>query len=147
MSGPVKILTFVITGAAIVCAVFLFGRGAASSAPVYDTDTAMTLAGERVPAGLDSYYFTIIDAGTDEARQTTELTQLFRDAANASDYLGLIGPDGPRLRRVTLNAIEQAAGTDLSAVTLVYVGPPEDRAALVAGTAKAHIMLRYVAYP
>lgn len=113
----------------------------------FNLDTAMRLAGTRVPAELDSFYFFAMIDEAPELVDVAELGDKLAQAAAEHDYLGVAGPDPERNRRTLLAALAARKATDLKALKLIYLGPDSHRAEISAAAQAAGFELHFLSYP
>jgi hypothetical protein len=140
--------------AAALCSLGLLAGWATMPAPVfqgvaipYDRDTAILLAGKQVPDEIDSYYFFVLDTESTVDEDGEELAVILQRAAIEQDYLGIVGPDPERNRATVLHALAMSRGSDLSGVTVIYVGPGEQAEELSRRVGETGAALRFVVYP
>lgn len=118
----------------------------APSLAAFDLTTAMNTAGAEVPAGLDSFYFFVPEAGRSRDTEVAELSRLLGLAAAEKDHIGIAGADAERNRAELLAAIDEIP-TGLHGATIVYLGPDNHRAELQAAVEKSGAQLKFVRYP
>lgn len=120
---------------------------AAASPSAFDLDTAMALAGQQVPAELDSFYFFAMLEPAPRDTDVADLGAKMLAASAERDYLGVAGPDPVRNRDTLLAAFRARQADDLSGMILIYLGPDAHREAISRVAAAARVELRFVPYP
>jgi hypothetical protein len=113
----------------------------------FDRDAAILLAGQQVPAEIESYYFFVLDTESSVDEDGLEMADVLRRAAEEHEYLGIVGPDPQRNRATLLRALEAARDGDLRGATVIYVGPSSQADEVVARIGAAGADVRYVVYP
>lgn len=96
----------------------------------YDSNVAMNLSGELVPPEVEGYYFIEILDDAPNAEYLLELRDLLARTHADSDYLGVIGRDAGRVRRLLLEVLREAPAGSLSEATIVMIGRAQDEPAL-----------------
>ena len=120
---------------------------AVSDAEPFNLNAAMRLAGEQVPAEVESYYFFAFTDDKPASEEIAELGEKLVLAAAENDCLGISGPDAERNRRNLLGALAAHRDESLSGLTIIYVGPAVHATELTGAAKAAGAELRYVVYP
>lgn len=119
----------------------------ASQSHLYQESEAINLAGDRVPAGVEGFYFMVVDANRDSAEQAAELASMMVKAASENDYLGVASADPQLSEQVMLMAFAISSEHELRNMRLIYVSGRAHQAAIKSQAARAGIALQYVVYP
>lgn len=97
--------------------------------------------------GITNYWVFMLDSSERLAEDLEVLARRLPTAAAARESVCISGPDPQRNRTTLERALGKLRGRDLMGLTVVYLGPQEDREAMTALVQPYKASLRYVVYP
>lgn len=136
----------------LIIAALLGVSGPAAAAPPmaaggFDQQTAFSIAGQHVPPERDSFYMFDVSSEPDDRRAADELHGFLVKTDAESDYIGIIGPNPLRTRRIFDQALDRLGGAALSGATVIYLGGEGDEEPLRKRVQATGAQFRFGAYP
>lgn len=97
---------------------------------VFDYDQVFAIAGEHVPPEREAYYLFDITGYDNDPQAARELAEYMVRTHDEQEYLGILGTDNARNRRVTEAALVALEGQRLGQATIIYLGAARDEQVL-----------------